>query len=255
MQRVLFHSTVFGPIHSRRLGTSLGINLTPDDGKICSFDCLYCEAGFNAQGPGTSGLPSADTVRALLEQRLSEMSARGDALDVITFSGNGEPTIHPQFGEIIDATLRLRDKYYPEVKVSVLTNSTMLHSPAVVDALHRVDNSIMKLDSALTPSIRLLDRPGNPEFTADYVIGQLADFGHDAIVQTMICRGDGFDNTTDAEIEALIEAYRRINPRQIMLYSIARPTPDTSLKRVSPEELRSIADRIAAATGITVQTA
>lgn len=251
----MFTDTIIGPIHSRRLGTSLGVNLSPTDGKICTFDCLYCEAGFNAQGPGTSGLPSAETVRTLLESRLAEMSARGDALDVITFSGNGEPTIHPQFAEIIDDTLRLRDKYYPEVKVSVLTNSTMLHSQAVVDALHRVDNSIMKLDSALTPSIRRLDRPGNPAFTADYVIGQLAGFGHDAIVQTMICRGECFDNTTDAEVDALIEAYRRINPRLIMLYSIDRPTPDTTLKRVSPDELRTIADRITAATGIQVQTA
>ncbi len=255
MQTVMFTETIFGPIHSRRLGTSLGVNLSPTDGKVCSFDCLYCEAGFNAQGAGTSGLPAASRVAELLENRLSAMAAAGERLDVITFSGNGEPTVHPDFPEIIGDTLRLRDKYFPDVKVSVLTNSTMLGSPRVVEALRRVDNCILKLDSAIDSSIRKLDRPVNPAFTAEKVIGQLADFGPQGIIQTMICRGDGFDNTTEAEVNALIEAYRRIAPRLIMLYSIDRPTPDTSLRRVDAETLRSIADRITAATGIPVQTA
>lgn len=129
MQTVMFSETIFGPIHSRRLGTSLGVNLSPRDGKVCSFDCLYCEAGYNAQGAGTTGLPARDEVARLLEDKLKAMSAAGDRLDVITFSGNGEPTVNPDFPGIIDDTLRLRDKYYPAVKVSVLTNSTMLYSP------------------------------------------------------------------------------------------------------------------------------
>lgn len=259
MQTVMFSDTVFGPIHSRRLGSSLGINLSPRDGKICSFDCLYCEAGYNAQGPGTTGLPRRAEVAALLEQRLQQLRAEGHSLDVITFSGNGEPTLNPDFPGIIDDTLRLRDKYYPDVKVSVLTNSTMLHRPEVVDALRRVDNAILKLDSANDETIRDIDRPTSPVFTADKVIAQLADFGPKAIIQTMITRGShegrSIDNSTDAEVGALIEAYKTIRPRSIMIYSLDRPTPETRLQRVPREELDRIAARITAATSIPVSVA
>lgn len=255
----MFSDTVFGPIHSRRLGSSLGINLSPRDGKICSFDCLYCEAGYNAQGPGTTGLPRRAEVVALLEQRLQQLRAEDHKLDVITFSGNGEPTLNPDFPGIIDDTLRLRDKYYPDVKVSVLTNSTMLHRPEVVDALRRVDNAILKLDSANDETIRDIDRPTSPGFTADKVIAQLADFGPKAIIQTMITRGShedrSIDNSTDAEVDALIEAYKTIRPRSIMIYSLDRPTPETRLQRVPREELDRIASRITAATSIPVSVA
>lgn len=255
----MFSDTVFGPIHSRRLGSSLGINLSPRDGKICSFDCLYCEAGYNAQGPGTTGLPRRAEVVALLEQRLQQLRAEDHSLDVITFSGNGEPTLNPDFPGIIDDTLRLRDKYYPDVKVSVLTNSTMLHRPEVVDALRRVDNAILKLDSANDETIRDIDRPTSPGFTADKVIAQLADFGPKAIIQTMITRGShedrSIDNSTDAEVDALIEAYKTIRPRSIMIYSLDRPTPETRLQRVPREELDRIASRITAATSIPVSVA
>lgn len=166
MQTVLFHSTVFGPIHSRRLGTSLGINLSPDDGKICSFDCLYCEAGFNAQGPGTTGFPPRAKVKEQLSQRLEAMSQAGDRLDVITFSGNGEPTLHPEFAGIIDDTIELRDKFFPDVRISVLTNSTRLADDSVAAALMRVDNNLLKLDSAITPTMRAIDRPGSPDYTS-----------------------------------------------------------------------------------------
>lgn len=257
MQRVLFHSTIFGPIHSRRLGTSLGINLTPNDGKICSFDCLYCEAGFNAQGPGTTGMAPRGEVAALLEEKLAAMRAAGEGLDVITFSGNGEPTLHPDFPGVVDDTLRLRDKYFPQAKVSVLTNSTRIGDDAVCEALCRVDNNILKLDSAIDGTIRLLDRPNAPGFNAEAVIGGLSRFAGTGIVQTMMLRGewDGvrIDNTTDEEVEALIEAYRRISPREIMLYSIDRPTPARTLEKIPAEELRSIGERISAATGIAVR--
>ena len=159
MQTVLFHSTIFGPIHSRRLGTSLGVNLSPVDGKVCSFDCLYCEAGFNAQGTGKSGLPAREQVRSSLEEKLRTMRDNGERLDVITFSGNGEPTMHPDFAGIIDDTIALRDRYFPEVKVSVLSNSTRLERGDVREALLKVDNNILKLDSALTRTVRQLDRP------------------------------------------------------------------------------------------------
>lgn len=259
MQTVLFHSTIFGPIHSRRLGVSLGVNLTPNDGKVCTFDCLYCEAGFNAQGTGTTGLPPREKVARLLEQKLSEMKAAGSPLDVITFSGNGEPTVHPDFPGIIDDNIRIRDKYYPEAKVSVLSNATRIDRPEIFKALLKVDNNILKLDSALTPTIRQVDRPTLPHLDADTIIENLTRFGTDCIVQTMLLRGeyDGkpIDNTTPEEIDALIEAYRRIGPREVMIYSIDRATPARQLVKVPREELEVIGSRITAETGIPVQIA
>lgn len=249
MQRVLFHSTIFGPIHSRRLGTSLGINLSPNDGKVCTFDCLYCEAGYNAQGPGSTGLPSRSTVAEQLEAKLRQMKTDSRPLDVITFSGNGEPTAHPHFADIVDDVIALRDKYYPQVKISVLTNSTQLHRPDVEAALRRVDNNIVKLDSAIDSTINILDRPTSPGFNADDVISRIAKFGPQCIVQTMILRGSDdrgqqVDNTSDIEIDALIDAYRRINPREVMLYSIDRKTPARNLNKVERDELERIALRI-----------
>lgn len=257
MQTVLFHDTIFGPIHSRRLGTSLGVNLTPNDGKLCSFDCLYCEAGFNAQGPGTTGFSSREEVSQLLEQKLMQMRNDGNTLDVITFSGNGEPTLNPHFPEIVDDTLRLRDKYFPAAKVSVLTNSTRVHLPEVAAALKRVDNNILKIDSAVEDTVRVLDRPNSPGFTAEKVIEDLRQFAGTGIIQTMMLRGEWegqwIDNTTDAEVEALIDAYRRIRPREVMIYSIDRTTPARTLEKVPIEELRGIGRRIQMATGIPVQ--
>ena len=256
-QKVLFHSTIFGPIHSRRLGVSLGVNLTPDDGKVCTFDCLYCEAGFNSQGAGTTGLPSREKVRKDLEEKLAEMKAEEKPLDVITFSGNGEPTIHPDFAGVIDDTLALRDKYYPEAKVSVLTNSTRIFDPAVVEALRKVDNNILKLDSAVEDTMRRLDRPVSKEFTVAKVIEGLKQFEGTGIIQTMLLRGEHegrkVDNTTDEELKALVEAYKEIKPREVMLYSIDRSTPAEHLKQVPKEELREIADRFRS-QGIPVQS-
>ncbi len=255
-QTVLFHSTIFGPIHSRRLGVSLGINLMPDNGKVCSFDCLYCEAGLNAQGKGTSGLPDREHVAKDLEAKLKSMKSNGDSLDVITFSGNGEPTLHPDFPEIIDDTLRLRDECFPEAKVSVLTNSTRIDNPDVVAALRRVDNNILKLDSAVESTMRLLDRPASKEFTVERLVKNLCQFSGTGIIQTMILRGthDGqtVDNTTPEEIDALIEAYKKISPRMVMIYSIDRSTPEENLQKVEREELEEIGRCIDAA-GIAVQ--
>ncbi|MCM1162880.1 MAG: radical SAM protein [Muribaculaceae bacterium] len=258
MQRVLFHSTIFGPIHSRRLGVSLGVNLTPNDGKICTFDCLYCEAGFNAQGPGTTGFAPRAEVARLLAEKLIEMHSAGQPLDVITFSGNGEPTLHPDFPAIIDDTLRLRDKYFPEAKVSVLSNSTRIFTPAVAEALDRVDNNILKLDSAITQTMRTIDRPTLPHLTSEKIIDGLCQFSGLCIIQTLLVRGEHegvtIDNTTPAEIDALIAAYKKIKPREVMLYSIDRKTPAEHLKKVPREELDAIAARITAETGIKVET-
>lgn len=254
-QTIIFHSTIFGPIHSRRLGVSLGVNLMPADGKVCSFDCIYCEAGYNSQGAGEAGLPSREKVREDLERKLSEMRSKGDSLDVITFSGNGEPTLHPEFAGVIDDTLALRDRYYPEAKVSVLTNSTRIFDPAVAEALKKVDNNILKLDSAIDPTMRLIDVPASKEFTVERVVEALKQFKGTGIIQTMLLRGEHngkrVDNTTPEEIDALITAYKEIEPREVMLYSLDRSTPEERLVRVEKEEIERIARQVREA-GINV---
>lgn len=256
-QTVLFHSAVFGPIHSRRLGTSLGINLSPNDGKVCSFDCLYCEAGYNAQGKGLSGLPSREEVKKELREKLTKMKQEGENLDVITFSGNGEPTLHPDFPEIIDDVRDLRDEFFPDAKVSVLTNSTKIFTPKVVEALKKADNNILKLDSAIEDTMQLVDRPTSPSFTVEKVVEGLKQFKDTGIIQTMILRGehDGkkIDNTTDEELNALIQAYKEIRPKEIMIYSLDRSTPEEKLVKVEKGELEKIGKRIEKETGIPVK--
>ena len=258
-QTVLFHSTVFGPIHSRRLGVSLGINLSPDDGKVCSFDCLYCEAGFNAQGTGSAGLPLKEKVKKDLFNKLSSMKEKNEQLDVITFSGNGEPTLHPDFPEIIDSVLALRDEFYPSAKVSVLTNSTKIFSEPVVQALKKVDNNILKLDSAVEETMQLIDRPNSPGFTVERLIEGLKQFEGSGIIQTMFLRGShngiNIDNTTPREVEALIEAYNEIKPREIMIYSLDRSTPAEKLIKVEKDKLRELGKEIEEKTGIKVSVA
>lgn len=255
-QTVLFHSTVFGPIRSRRLGVSLGINLGPDDGKVCSFDCLYCEAGYNSQGTGTTGLPLREKVKEDLRKKLSAMKEKGEPLDVITFSGNGEPTVHPDFPNIINDVLALRDEFYPEAKVSVLTNSTRIFTPAVSEALKRVDNNILKMDSAIEETMQLIDRPNSPGFTVDKLTEGLKQFSGSGIIQTMFLRGSHegrkVDNTTPEEIDGLIKAYKEIKPREIMIYSLDRSTPEEKLVKVEKEELEKIGAKIEAETGIRV---
>lgn len=227
----------------------------PPDGKVCSFDCLYCEAGFNSQGTGKAGLPLREKVKTDLELRLKTMKENGEPLDVITFSGNGEPTLHPDFPAIIDDTLALRDHYYPEAKVSVLTNSTRIFDNEVAESLKKVDNNILKLDSAVEATMRLIDRPVSKEFTVDRLVKALKQFKETGIIQTMILRGShngqSVDNTTDEEIEALIDAYKRIEPREVMLYSLDRSTPEENLIKVEKEELDRIAARMKTA-GIRV---
>ena len=235
---------------------SLGINLMPNDGKICSFDCLYCEAGFNAQGAGKDGVPSREAVKRQLKRKLEEMKEQGQTLDVITFSGNGEPTLHPEFKKVVEDVLRLRTQYFPNAKVSVLSNSTMAGKAAVADALRKVDNNILKLDSAMPRTFRVLNRPVSPNCLPEGVIADLKQFGGQCVVQTIMVRGEyngeHVDNTTDDELDALLSAYLQIRPREVMLYSIDRKTPAENLEKVSKEELERIAQRFRD-SGITVQ--
>ena len=257
MQTVLFHQTIFGPISSRRLGVSLGVNLLPNDGKICSFDCVYCEAGYNAQGQGTTGVPTRKQVKTRLRDKLRAMTEAGEALDTITFSGNGEPTLHPEFPQIVRDTLSLRDQYYPAAKVSVLSNASMLHLPKVVEALKSVDNNILKLDSAISPTLRRINRPVSTRVQPEGLIEDLKAFGGQCVVQTMMLRGshDGskFDNTTDEEIAALAEAYRVIRPRLVMVYAADRATPEEDVEKIGLDELRAIGQKLERDSGIPVQ--
>lgn len=256
MQTVIFHSTIFGPVKSRRLGVSLGVNLMPNDGKLCSFDCLYCEAGSNAQGPGTTGVPTREQVKRQLKKKLEQMKGEDQTLDSITFSGNGEPTLHPQFREIVHDVMVLRAHYYPDAKVSVLSNGTMAARPHVAEALKKVDNNILKLDSVIPATLRLINRPASLQVQPEGLVEDFRLFAGQCILQTMFVRGEHggrvIDNTTDAEVEALINAYMRIQPREVMVYSIDRPTPEKSLKKVPKDVLDRIGERIKAA-GIAVQ--
>ena len=245
MSTIIYPAPIFGPVHSRRLGVSLGINLMPADGKVCTFDCVYCECGFNADFRPRQRRPTREEVREALEARLQDMQANGPAPDVLTFAGNGEPTAHPHFSEIIDDTLTLRDRYFPKAKVSVLSNSTMLFRPEVVEALKRIDNNILKLDTVDPEYIRRVDRPTGA-YDVNDIISQMKAFKGQLIIQTMFMKGthDGLsvDNTTDRYVLPWLDAVRDIAPRQVMIYTIDRETPDQNLQKATPEEL----DRIAA---------
>lgn len=242
---IIYPSPIFGPVRSRRLGVSLGINLLPEDGKVCSFDCIYCECGFNSDHRPKKPLPTREEVRAALEARLQDMQANGPVPDVLTFAGNGEPTAHPHFPEIIEDTLALRDNYFPAAKVSVLSNSTFLHRRAVFEALNKVDNNILKLDTVDEAYIRTLDRPAGT-YSVAAIIENMKAFKGNCIIQTIFLKGDfqgkDVDNTTDAFVLPWLEAVKEISPRQVMIYTIDRETPCRELQKAAPEEL----DRIAA---------
>ena len=242
---IIFPSPIFGPVHSRRLGVSLGINLLPSDGKVCSFDCIYCECGYNGEHRPKSSLPTREEVRMALEEKLKEMKSNGPAPDVLTFAGNGEPTAHPHFPEIIEDTLALRDAYFPDAKVSVLSNATFINRPAVFDALNRVDNNILKLDTVDEEYIRTVDRP-NGRYDLNGTVGLLKAFKGNCIVQTMFMKGKykgkDVDNTSDKYVLPWLKVVKDIAPRQVMIYTIDRETPDQDLQKATHEEL----DRIVA---------
>ena len=246
MSTIIYPSPIFGPVQSRRLGISLGINLLPRDGKVCSFDCIYCECGFNEEHRPKEPLPSREEVAVALERKLRQMQEDGVMPDVLTFAGNGEPTCHPHFAEIIDDTIRLRDRYCPQAKVSVLSNSTMIHRREVHDALMRVDNNILKLDTIDPDFIRLVDRPVGT-YDVQQIVERMKAFGGHIIIQTMFLKGDGIDNTTDRYVAPWLEAVKAIGPSQVMIYTIDRETPDQQLEKASREQLDAIRDRMVAA--------
>lgn len=248
MATIIFPSPIFGPIKSRRLGISLGVNLLPADGKICTFDCIYCECGFNSERRPKRRIPQRHEVADALEMKLAEMKADGALPDVITFAGNGEPTVHPQFNEIIDDTIALRDRYCPDAKVSVLTNATMLSKPTVFEALLKVDNNILKLDTVDSAYIKRVDRP-NGRYDVREIIGYMKKFRGKAVIQTMFLKGevDGVDvnNTGEEYVAPWIEAVKEIAPREVMIYTIDRETPQKGLLKATPDELDRIVGRLA----------
>ena len=258
MSTIIYPSPIFGPVHSRRLGISLGINLLPADGKVCSFDCIYCECGFNEDHRPSLPLPTREEVAAALEKKLLSMTEEGQLPDVLTFAGNGEPTCHPDFAEIVDDTLRLRNQYCPKAKVSVLSNSTMIHRKQVHAALMKVDNNILKLDTVDPIYINKVDHP-NGTYDVDAIIERMKAFNGHIIIQTMFMRGSlsspmsgvtgeliSADNTGEEYVGPWLDAVRDIRPQQVMVYTIDRETPAQGLLKATREQLDAICERVAA---------
>ena len=246
MSTIIYPSPIYGPVHSRRLGLSLGINLMPPDGKICTFDCLYCECGFNAERRTRSPHPSREVVAEALERQLIAMHNEGQHPDVLTFAGNGEPTSNPHFAGIIDDTIRLRNRWCPEAKISVLSNSTFLGRQDIREALMKVDNNILKLDTVDNEYIRRVDRPTQPSYDVKKIIEHLKGFNGHVIIQTMFMKGDRTDNTSEQYVAPWLEALQYIKPQSVMIYTIDRETPDQKLQKATPEELDAIRNRVIA---------
>jgi len=256
MSTFLFDQIIFGPVRSRRLGVSLGVNLMPTDSKICSFNCIYCECGWNPKKrEQKSKLPTREIVKQKMEEKLREMLADNELPDVITFAGNGEPTLHPEFEGIIDDTIELRNLLAPKARIAVLSNSSMLHKPSVVRALLKIEDNILKLDSAFEETVRLIDCPVG-RFNLSKVVENLKAFDGKLIIQTLFVRGNFngqiVDNTTEREVAAWLKLIEEIKPQQVMIYTIDRDTPAMGLEKVKLEDLKQIASRVES-LGIKVQ--
>lgn len=244
---LLFHDIIFGPIKSRRLGFSLGINLLPINSKICSFNCVYCECGWNPDELPSTGFNKRENVYDALESRLIEIKENNEPLDVLTFAGNGEPTLHPQFSEIIDDVISLRNKYFPDKKIAVLSNATTLGNTKVLSALKKIDLPILKLDSAIEKTFRLINNPPHT-FNFQNYLENLNNFKNNIIVQTMFLKGEinghNVDNTSDEELNNWIAVVKKLNPVNVMIYSIDREPPAKKLIKINSDELEIIANKI-----------
>lgn len=242
-------SPIFGPVRSRRLGISLGVNLMPATGKICNFDCIYCENGFNADRRTSDAFATLPTLREALEAKLVEMSSTGELPDVITLAGNGEPTASPVFPEVVDASIHLRDEYAPEARIAVLSNGTYADRPDVHRALLRVDDNLLKLDTVNPDYIRFVDQPAKG-YDIEHQIEVFASFRGHVIIQSLFLtgtwQGHDVDNTGDTYVMPWLDALRRIGPRSVAVYTIARSTPAAGLRKATPQSLDSIAKRVRA---------
>ena len=234
-----FENIVFGPIHSRRLGSSLGINLLPEHGKLCNFDCIYCECGWNRDGLGDRTMPGVRDAASALEAKLSECASQGVHIDSITFSGHGEPTLNPDFPAIIDETLKLRDRFYPRAKVSVLTNATTVTRPEIFGALCKVDNPVMKLDAASLAGVKAVNRPTG-HYDIEEIIAGLRKFGGNFVLQTMFLSSPEFDTASGDNIEGWMDIVRQLRPREVMVYTLDRETPEKDLVKFSEQRMASL---------------
>ncbi|RUT77705.1 radical SAM protein [Ancylomarina longa] len=248
MATFLFDKIIFGPVKSRRLGVSLGINLLPNDCKLCSFNCIYCECGWNPDKRDQKiSFHDRELVKTSLWEKLIEMKNENKAPDVITFAGNGEPTLHPDFAEIIDYTIQVRDEIFPNARIAVLSNATMIHKKSVFEALNKVDDNILKLDGGFEKTIIDLDQPVG-EYSLSKTVELLAKFEGNLIVQTLFIRGKYnnkiIDNTSGEEIAVWLEHLKKIQPKEVMIYTISRDTPIDDLVKISLNELNLIADKV-----------
>jgi len=252
---LLFDEIVFGPVKSRRFGVSLGINLLPVTYKYCTFNCIYCECGWTFEkNSKKEKLPSRESVRLALQERLADMKQKGTSPDNITFAGNGEPTIHPDFQGIIEDTIALRDQYFGSAQVTVLSNASLLHREKVFNALNRVDNNVLKLDSAVEETFRKINQPAS-YLTLDTVIGHIKRFNGNQVIQTLFLRGEYegqyVDNTTPDEVGAWIGVLKEIRPKYVMIYPIERDTAAQGIEKIPRSELESIAKKVEDAGIIT----
>ena len=247
MSTIIYPSPIFGPVHSRRLGISLGINLLPEGGKFCSFDCVYCECGLNSERRTHNPLPSAERVETALVSKIKELKEENIIPDVFTFAGNGEPTLNPHFPEIVDRVIRIRNEYCPNAKISILSNATQIHRHKIREALMKFDNNIQKLDTVSPIYINKVDRPQG-HYDVEEQIQYLASFNGHVIIQTMFMdgelNGESVCNTTPAYVEPYIEALKRIQPSKVMIYTIDRDTPVKGLLKAKPDILDDIAEQI-----------
>ncbi len=244
----LWDSIAFGPISSRRLGKSLGINILPTTKKICSFNCIYCECGWTLERDfNDDDFYPVDTVMEAIENKLINCRKDQIAIDSITFSGNGEPTMHPHFGQIIDGLIALRDRYYPGTIITCLSNSTQLYRTEVREALLKIENPLLKLDAGSDQLYRLINRPTLP-VTFEEIVSYLRGFNGQLIIQTLLFKGEiddiYFDNSSGEELDLLIHHIVEIAPRSVMLYSLDRETPARHLTKISKEDLEKVAEKI-----------
>ena len=242
---------IYGPVRSRRLGASLGLNILPVNYKLCSFDCIYCQCGWTAvctidPVDRLADFPAPENFGEALKSTLREQKE----IDNITFSGNGEPTLHPRFEELVDIAKQLKEEHFPEAKLGVLSNSSTVSYENVPRALAKLDFRIMKLEAGSPETFRKINRPHKG---IDYgaILSGLKSLD-EVTLQTMFVDGST-SNTSNREVREWMERVGEIKPMNAQIYSLHRPPADSSLREVSAERLREIAAQTEAATGIAIE--